>query len=628
MPATRRAALLLPLLLAGFLLLPPFGRPYSPGLDPGYAWGVAESFRQGAVPGLDTVFPYGPLGFLLLGPPDPELAPWSLVYLLGVHCAGLAAVALLLLRRGSRAVAWAWAAAALAVHVAFFSSIEHEPAVAVAALLMPALAGATLAPAAAAAAGALAALALLVKISTGAIAGALVLAGAVALAVRGRPGRRPLAALAGGGLAVLAAAVPLLFGSPSAFVSWLSGEAELAAGFASAMSVPGPGHVEAIGACALGLLALAACAAHRRRPAGAGVWLGLLPAAWLAWRHGFVRADGHLFQFAYLLLAWLLLAGLALPPGAARRIWTGVLAASLAVALATTTQVERPGGLVPRDVVTGRSGLGNLWSYLHARGQIEGLAAQSRERLAPLRVEGAELDRWRTDGTSFDVLPWDLLLLAANGLAWRPNPVLQLYLAATPELDRRVAAHFASPRAPDRVVVHFETIDGRQLLWEAPETWRTLLARYAPAATQPFTGRRVLERRARPAAWSERALDEIELAPDQWVSLPRVEPGERLLLALDLEPTPLGRLRGALFRTEPLALALGGEGGRVRHERLVPGVAGGGLIVDLPVRGPEDFDALFAPEAAGCVRRIRLEGPGVESHRTPVRARLTAARLR
>ena len=171
MPAARRALLLAPLLLLGFLLLPPFGRPYSPGLDPGYAWGVAESFRQGAVPGLDTVFPYGPLGFLLLGPPDPALAPWSLVYLLGVHLAGLAAVALLLYRRDSRAVAWAWAAAALAVHAAFFTSIEHEPAVAVAALLMPALAGATLAPAAAVAAGALAALALLVKISTGAIAG-------------------------------------------------------------------------------------------------------------------------------------------------------------------------------------------------------------------------------------------------------------------------------------------------------------------------------------------------------------------------------------------------------------------------------------------------------------------------
>ena len=66
----------------------------------------------------------------------------------------------------------------------------------------------------------------------------------------------------------------------------------------------------------------------------------------------------------------------------------------------------------------------------------------------------------------------------------------------------------------------------------------------------------------------------------------------------------------------------------MRHERLVPGVAAEGLIVDLPVRGPEDLDALFAADAAGYVRRIRLEGPGVEAHRTPVRARLTAARLR
>ena len=100
MPGARRASLLLPVLLLGFLLLPPFGRPYSPGIDPGYAWGVAESFRQGVLPGRDAVFPYGPLGFLLLGPPDARLAPWSLVYALGVHLATLAGVAILVRRRG------------------------------------------------------------------------------------------------------------------------------------------------------------------------------------------------------------------------------------------------------------------------------------------------------------------------------------------------------------------------------------------------------------------------------------------------------------------------------------------------------------------------------------------------
>ena len=264
----------------------------------------------------------------------------------------------------------------------------------------------------------------------------------------------------------------------------------------------------------------------------------------------------------------------------------------------------------------------------HARGQIEALAAQSRERLAPLRVESAQLERWRAERSSFDVLPWDLLLLPANGLAWRPNPVLQLYQVSTVDLDRRVAAHFAAQRAPDRVVVHFDPIDGRGLLWEAPESWRTILARYAPAAEQPFAGRLVLERWQRPAEWVERPLGETALLPGEWAALPEVEPGERVLLALDLEPTALGRLRAALFRTEPCGLALGGKGGRVRHGRLVPGVAGSGLIVDLPARNAGDLAALLGADGRGSVHRVRLEGPGLGAYATPVRARWSAARLR
>jgi len=628
MPGARRASLFVPVLLLGFLLLPPFGRAYSPGLDAGYAWGVAESFRQGVLPGRDVVFPYGPLGFLLLGPPDPRLAPWSLAYALGVHLATLAGVAILVWRHGSRAAAWAYFAGALAVTAAFFSSAEHEPAVAVAALLMPALAGSAVAPLAAAAAGALAALALLVKISTGAIAGMLVLAALVALIRRGREAYPALLALAGAGAAVLALSVPFRFGGATSFAIWLRDEAELVGGFASAMSRPGPAGVEATGALTLAAFAVAALVARRYRSAGAGLWLGLLPAGWLVYRHGFVRADGHLFQFAYLTLIWLLLAGLTLPRGAARRIWAGVLAVALGVALATTARVERPGGVVPLDLMLGRNGLGNLWSYLHAGGQIEALAAQSREQLAPLQVDDADLERWRSEGSTVDVLPWDLLLLPANGLAWRPHPVLQLYQVSTPGLDRKVAAHFASSRAPDRIVVHFDPIDDRELLWEAPASWRTIFAHYAPAAEQPFAARLVLERRTRPEEWSERPLGEMALRPGEWVALPEVEPGERVLLALGLEPTALGHLRAALFRTEPFGLALDDGGGRVRHGRLVPGVAGSGLIVDLPARSAEDLVALFGVDGRGSVHRLRLEGPGARGFRSPVRARWSAARLR
>lgn len=448
--------------------------------------------------GRDLAFPYGPLGVLLLGPPEVGLALSSLVYALTVHLAFCAGLAVLCLRAGSRWLAWLAAAALLAIVAGFYTSPENDLSLAVAALVAPALAGSAIAPLAAVCAGALAALGLLVKLSVGTLAGALALAAAVRLALLGRAGRAPLAALVAGGGGVLTLALPLYFGGLGTFVDWLRLEASLATGYASAMSVPGRGSLELVGALPLLALPLAALAARRLRAPGAGLWLALLPALWLAYRHGYVRADGHLYHFDYLLLAWLLLAGVALPAGRARAVWAGVAALSLAVSLWTASRVERPGALDGVKLWTGQMGVGNLWSYLHFTGHVEALARASHEWLAPLRVESAAVARWRRRGTTFDVLPWDLLTMPANGLAWRPNPVLQLYQANTRKLDAWVAAHFASAAAPDALVVHFDPIDGRQLLWEAPATWREVLARYEPASEQPFPGRLVLAKRGAP----------------------------------------------------------------------------------------------------------------------------------
>lgn len=627
MRTASRLALVAPVVVVGFLLLPPFVRPYSPGLDPGYAWGVAESLRPGLVHGRDLAFPYGPLGVLLLGPPEVGLALSSLVYALTVHLAFCAGLAVLCLRAGSRWLAWLAAAALLAIVAGFYTSPENDLSLAVAALVAPALAGSAIAPLAAVCAGALAALGLLVKLSVGTLAGALALAAAVRLALLGRAGRAPLAALVAGGGGVLTLALPLYFGGLGTFVDWLRLEASLATGYASAMSVPGRGSLELVGALPLLALPLAALAARRLRAPGAGLWLALLPALWLAYRHGYVRADGHLYHFDYLLLAWLLLAGVALPAGRARAVWAGVAALSLAVSLWTASRVERPGALDGVKLWTGQMGVGNLWSYLHFTGHVEALARASHEWLAPLRVESAAVARWRRRGTTFDVLPWDLLTMPANGLAWRPNPVLQLYQANTRKLDAWVAAHFASAAAPDALVVHFDPIDGRQLLWEAPATWREVLARYEPASEQPFPGRLVLAKRERAAAWTLRELGPATLEPGEWIDLPEAAAGERVLLALDLRPTPPTALRAALFRTEPMVLALGGEAERAGAFRLVPEVAASGLVVDLPVRGPDDLAALARGGGVASVRRVRLQGAGARGLETPIAGRWLAARL-
>lgn len=110
--------------------------------------------------------------------------------------------------------------------------------------------------------------------------------------------------------------------------------------------------------------------------------------------------------------------------------------------------------------------------------------------------------------------------------------------------------------------------------------------------------------------------------------VPRGEPGERVLVALDLNPTPVGALRAALFRTEPFGLALRGVGGRMRRWRVPPVVAGAGLLVDLPVRDATDLAAILGSAERGYVRFLRLEGAGFGTLPTEALARFTAIRLR
>jgi hypothetical protein len=208
-------------------------------------------------------------------------------------------------------------------------------------------------------------------------------------------------------------------------------------------------------------------------------------------------------------------------------------------------------------------------------------ARRTQEALGPLRIEAPWVARWRQAGKSVDALPWRLGYLAANDLRWRPSPTLQLFAAMTAPLDRRLADHYCGGAAPDRLLIRFEGIDGRNLTWDTPLAWRAIAACYEPdpdATEEAGSGERrvrALRRRASPASWQWAELGEVEAPVGEWVAVPD---GEGIVFAeLRIERAALGRLAGLVRPAAPLWAEVELPAGRRERWRLVRPTAPGGV---------------------------------------------------
>jgi hypothetical protein len=547
------------------------------GVDGSWRWAINALPTPEARFG-DVVFPYGPLGFALVPTYAGGKAAWALGAQWLLHA--LFAVALWrLLRRGGVARACLVGATLVFAHWAGLV-YESQLVVGLLLLLAPAALGESSSRWPVLAAGALAGLALLAKLSLGAIALALV----GALALTADTGRRRLVAGAlATALAVLLLGGALLFGSARRARDWWTGSVEIGRGFAESMTI---GPIGARWCLALGGLALyaALCAwlTARRSPARGLAWLAA-PAVALAFAHAVTRLDAeHARLFAPLLVVALgLLAATA--PRLERAVCAGgVLLAALA-AWPLSPAASAPGGTpwLARDF-NRRVGAAVAPSRAMARA-----ARRTQAALGPLRVESPWIVRWREAAQTVDVLPWRLGYLAANDLRWRPSPTLQMFAAMTAPLDRRLADHYCGETAPDRLLLRYEGIDGRNLVWDTPLAWRAIAACYEPdpeASEEAGSGERrlrPLRRRASPGSWEWSGLGEIEVPMGEWA---RVPDGDGIVFAeLTIQRAALGRLAGLVRPAAPLSLEVELPAGRRERWRLVRGTAPGGLqLAPLP----------------------------------------------
>jgi len=360
---------------------------------------------------------------------------------------------------------------------------------------------------------------------------------------------------------------------------------ELSSGYGLTMSVSAPREIRMAGVIAalltllvIGLRTPSLSVGTRSTPARVLLPAWLCFATFLAWKHGFVRADGHeAFFFGF---AAALTVGLEALPGSAPRLQLVARGAAIVVVLLACATMEwrdpgvlgkRMNDLFPRFA----RNLRNLIYLRPYRERMNGALADQR------RLNQLPKIRELVGRDTLDVFGQNQAFALFNDLNYHPRPVFQSYSAYTAPLMKLNQRYYESASAPEFVLFNLSPLDERLPALEDSGALRTLLTRYRPVAAENTF---LLFKRSdsRNSTLSLLRQGTARAGEPIWLD----DPGDAdLWMEIDLRPRILQRIGEFLYRPSTVSLCA--------------------WLGTPPRRGP-DFRAPAAMLAAGCIVRPLL----------------------
>ncbi len=545
------------------------------GLDP--SWQLAGTFAhtEGLDYGADIVFNFGPLGFLVA--PIVGGGRWFAIGVLGLAAllvvVALAVFGALRLHGAGRGHALGVTAVVMLLAPTETSLAELVVLAAGFVVVLGRWHGAVWGPHAWAAAGVLAAVLTLVKISTGPVLLAVVVASAAIDTAR----VRALAASSAAFLVALVTGWIVLGQRISDLGRWLRGAFEIGAGHTDAMSIGTPGGAWQYGALLVVLAGAPTMFVATRRVAhsasGIDTYACVAMAVLLAWffvKQGFVRRDGHAAVFFFeAAVALAVLVPWGRMPRLGRAAAGGlVVVSSIAFLAIQDTALVRLVNPVRPVVDVALSGELLVSAGARTAAHLDA----NRDARATYAVPQQILDTIGDAPVHVD--PWEITLAWAYGLEWRPVPTLQNYLGYTDHLDDRNADALTAPDGPRYVLrTPHGPIDDRFPLTDGPAYHVALLCNFTSVHVDG--GWQLFERSA-PRCGGLVRHSSVELDVGRTVALPDVAANTAVLISVDYHPTLPERL-AALALKPPSSPQLLVDG---RAYRMIPATATRpGLIV-------------------------------------------------
>lgn len=358
----------------------------------------------------------------------------------------------------------------------------------------------------------------------------------------------------------------------TALLSYMQTSLEIASGYNSAMSViPQPDTLAAAvfcgGAfCVVLLLALLT-------DLNSGLYMALFSGAlFQAFKHGFVRADGHTYIFFMEFLIVLTVIVLFLANAEHANIRGGSIQRALCVTLTVGMFLIPLYVLNPSVQGLAQTYRSKLNYVLHdIQNVIEHPKADTEEDVLPIAILEIIKDK------TVVIMPSELSIGAYNDINMAVMPSLQSYNAYTADLDNRNALFFSGQSAPQYILFSFGAIDERLPLLETPATWMSVFENYqAVLLEEPYL---LLEKMDVPY--------QMELSEEKTQIVSSIDqvalPENQSFIRLNTSLTFWGKLNKFFYQIPPVTITLTYSDGTQRTGRVLPDVLKNGVILsDLP----------------------------------------------
>lgn len=324
---------------------------------------------------------------------------------------------------------------------------------------------------------------------------------------------------------------------------------------------------------------------------------------YLNWKHGFVRADGHMIGFFYCALLPAVTFPYLLDDGDRwPRLKRGLLTATGVLCLLGTWQAL-PG------VVDSALGMfqNKLWNNtaMIFQGPTAVLGVYNN-RLGHERF-AAELPRTKAlvGDKSVDVIGYNQGIALFNDLRYTPRPVIQSYSAYTPELAQLNARFYESDRAPDYVLIKIGSIDERLSIMDDAPALQVIALRYEFALSEKgFLLWRKKDEPYQPAAPAPTIP--LELPLGQTLDF-KAYAGQKTWFVADLAPSLLGRLRNLLYKPPHVYLVIEDQTGKTNTYRMAPSIGRTGFIINPVIDELLDYINYTANQPGRTVARLTIK---------------------
>ena len=355
--------------------------------------------------------------------------------------------------------------------------------------------------------------------------------------------------------------------------AWLRGTAETANSYQQAMGVLPNWNQLVGGTLALLIVAAALASVLRRSRNWLPVVLLILCGLWLAWKQSFTRGDEYHARtfFIYVLTVF---AALPLLVGYVMNHALAFFMAGLCLGSGLLYRLPVP---IYRTFENAR--------FIVRLPRMEKIWARHA-----LEYDLPEM-RAIIGSSTVDVDGGEQAIAILNRLNYHPAPVFQSYAAGTPWLAQLNAGFYMSERAPDFIIRHGYTIDDRLPNLDDSISGMIIAQRYQPVASEK--GFRLLRR----VAGSRQ--------PSEVIASGIVQAGERFSVnggqwcEITMAESLLGRLARTLWMSPPISMEVWRADGTQATYRFVPSMGKSGFLVP---EGAAAFRLSKSPAVRFCFR--------------------------